>query len=407
MKIIYLTISLILLVLLNTTSYGFKNIQSAAVKINAPVVDYGYSTDNYSTMDNVCINPGTMSEDGSNRGFVDFVKYYDQTVIKRQVGLETPNGHVTSAYFSATPGGTFYLGLNSDSYDESIMYYTNIVFKSKDDWLPNRINDSYINQLGLSKWHEGPDAFMKTCGDEYINSVGYGATLYIGIQLHFHSIGDKQKFDGHFSSTFDDLKSMLTGLEQWSDRFGDNGEVNVIAYQKGGDPTALQKILGSSGTNTCEIKDTTHCVQIVSAVMNYISNTFPAQLKPSATGSIPDLAAPISVKILPYNALDPSIKLNSHLTSTIMTDRDNLGSKLDSENQHTLRAKYILSKLTPAEKDYQQQLEKYLQARENSIQQLQQAGNICFNAIGNCVVAADKTLHSLPVDDPSILNHPF
>ena len=376
------------------------------VKIN-PVVDKGYNSDSYSPTNTSCINPGQISEDGSNRGFVDFEKYYDQTVIKRQVGLETPDGHATSADFSVTPGGAFYQGLNSDSYDESIIYHTNMDFKSKDDWLPGRINDSYINQLGLSKWHEGPDAFSQTCGDEYIYSVGYGATLYVGIQLHFHSTGDKQKFDGHFSSTFDDLKSMLTGLEQWSDRFGDNGEVNVIAYQKGGDPTALQKILGSSGANTCEIKDTTHCTQIVSAIMSYISNTFPEQLKPSETGSIPDLAAPIDVKIMPYNALDPAINVKSHLTSTIITDRDNLAATLNSENQHVLRAKYILSQLTPAEKDYQQQLEAYLQARVNSIQQLQQAGQVCFNAIDSCAATADKTLHSLPQDDPSILDHPF
>ena len=149
------------------------------------------------------------------------------------------------------------------------------------------------------QWAKSPADFRQTCGDTYINAIHHGATLYVALQLHFNKKIDKTAFDEKFGVSFYNLIGFSAEIKKSLTTIHSKGNIHVMAYQLGGDPTQLSKLFGSGESPTidpspitqCSFDNMKSCNALLGNVLKYITTTYPAQLKLPADGSVPGLAA--------------------------------------------------------------------------------------------------------------------
>ena len=381
---------------------------------NDPELDVGYSHDSGDVEGLKCINPGAMVQAGSNVGMIDFERQYNLTQVKQQFDF-TEDDHVTLGLFTNDDAVTFVHYMENDALDETLIYRTNFVFKESTDPMPEKINGDYLNPIGEVHWKNNPADFRQFCGDSYIQGIHHGADLYIALQFHFNKEIDKQTFDAKYSSDFANLATFTKEIESTLTQINSKGNMHVMAYQVGGDPTQLSKLFGNgpsptiapSSVTQCSFDDLASCTQLLNNALNYISSDFPSQLRLPPDGSIPALAAQTGFESEPYIALNPAIKTNSALTPEIIAERDKLGIKLEAEEDHLQRAEFLVTMYTnPAYHTFVDALKAYIPLREDDISKLQAAGQNCFSNLSGCVTEGEKTLSQLHSDDVTTLTIP-
>lgn len=370
----------------------------------APALNYGYGADAQAPTNLYCINPGENTLVGSNEGMMELNQYYSYDKLKKQTNFDA-EGNINLEVFSASAQSAYYHSLEQDEYSETFIYRTDMKFMGLRDGIPGFVEGSYLNQIGKNVWSAGIDTFRQYCGNSYISTINYGGKLYITVELNFRNKAEKDSFNASLSGKVPLIAEVSVKFSQWEERTHAEGHFKVVAYQLGGDPTKLGRILEGAKTNICKFDNINDCRIVLNNAVDYASRDYPNQFGGIVPGEIPRAAGIIGVDTTPYFIFDPKIQIPTQVAQDIINMRNQLGHKLDSENLHNNRASYIktISNLNPG---YRELIHLYQRERENSVHKLKLAGKHCFENIPTCVEHGRQILDSLPVDDPSILNVP-
>ncbi len=133
-------------------------------------------------------------------------------------------------------------------------------------------NDASINKY-----------FGILCGDDYISAYQQGASLLMGLNIRFSSHFDKEQFSAHASASFGDLINASTQIQTMASQYNIHGTVIIEAYQKGGDPAQLSKILAKDKSGvyyalSCDLQHMGNCVKAANGLLTYAVDDFPQQV---------------------------------------------------------------------------------------------------------------------------------
>ncbi len=305
--------------------------------------------------------------------------------------------------------------MENDNLSESLIYRTYMKYKDKNA-IPQLINGTYLNADGRQQWNAGAAQFRQACGDYYVGQIHYGAYLYIVFQLHFTSAIDKQRFDAQFSVSYGDFASLEAKMSDWKNTEHLQGNIHIMAYQIGGDPSQLGTIFKSkqpwqpSSITQCSFNNMSACSQVMNGILTYISTTFSKQFSTmDAPNGIPMLAVPMGIEQQSYSNLNPKYKTQTRLTSAIRNARNSLGKMLEMTYDHLNRAKYVQQLITDEPfvyDNYKNTLKNYLKLLNNNVRLLQNSGKSFFNKLDTCLQIEKTTLVNLEPDDVRTLNVP-
>ena len=392
-----------------STCYALPHANEALLGVNplstpSPALDYGYGVDAQAPTNLYCINPGERTFVGSNEGMMELNQYFSYDKLKNQISFDT-EGKISLKIFTASAKTAYFHSLEQDEYSETFTYRTDMKFMSRRDGMPGFVEGSYLNHIGKNLWSAGVDTFRQYCGNSYISTVNYGGTLYVTVELNFRTKAEKDSFETSLEGKILEIAEVSAKFSYWEERTHAEGNFKVVAYQLGGDPTKLGRILDGAKTSICKFDNINDCRIVLNNAVDYASRDYPNQFGDIVPGETPRAAGVIGFETTPYFIFDPKIQIPSQVNQDIINMRNQLGYKLDSENLHNNRALYIktISNLNPA---YREQINLYQIERESSIHKLKSAGRQCFEDISTCVAHGQNVLASLPVDDPSILNVP-
>lgn len=81
------------------------------------------------------------------------------------------------------------------------------------------------------------------CGDHYITSYQQGALLTMGLNIKFSNSNAKKEFEEKAGATFGDIVRAAESIKSVVTEYQITGSVIIQAFQMGGEPSQLAKIL--------------------------------------------------------------------------------------------------------------------------------------------------------------------
>lgn len=125
--------------------------------------------------------------------------------------------------------------------------------------------------------------FGLICGDRFISSYKLGASLIFSIKLHFHSHFERDTFKAKIGVKFGPFNIVSKEIQKIAESLNTSGEVKIMAFQSGGNPAELSKLMnGSCGDKycaaSCSLIRITDCDNSINALFNYAISRFTNQV---------------------------------------------------------------------------------------------------------------------------------
>ena len=258
--------------------------RSNPYQLGDSLAGYGYSLDSQKIVDEQCYNATAGLPEGTNSvvslneatSFSDFESSFSYSV-KAGVSFGIFSASADARYMKKVSDKDFSLSLNYYSYSSgTVRVQTGI----GQDALTDAGKQEYSNNLTNPY-------FGVVCGDETVTSYQQGALLAMALKIEFQSHMDKEQFEASASAGLGSIFSASTSVQSITSHYKMNGRVSLIAYQQGGDPGQLAKILSKdSGGNyyisSCSITDMDACKNASSGLLDYASSDFPNQFSVSS-----------------------------------------------------------------------------------------------------------------------------
>ena len=267
-----------------------------------------------------------------------------------------------------------------------------------------------LNSIGTQAYESGPDPFRHTCGDSYTQQVFYGAGLFVAIKLNFSSVFDRTAFESSGSLKLSNIGSILSTVEARSKNKHINGNIEVIAYQRGGDPRRLSKVFsrddkGYHITN-CSMDNTSACNNILTGIMGYASDDFSNQVEFDGS-KVSGHAYVVRRDIKPYDQLGLAVG-PSVVNEEVIGARKRLGElyvRFRGQEEFTRQLLFskISSFLTYTAKNDLQTEQRALQENIRLLSSPNYGVINCYNEPARCPQTEQKLLATLaPVNDSVI-----
>jgi hypothetical protein len=267
-----------------------------------------------------------------------------------------------------------------------------------------------------------PCQFKQIFGDSFVFQTQRGASVYVAINVSFsssvHLDEYKQNMDASLEGKFDGLtKTVCTvcgaipikipafnfkaTLEQATGKTSkstvEDGKIDVVAMQIGGDASRLGQIFGTGqdvALASCSLSALDNCDKAFNNVLAYLAQ------EEFATG-VKNYPTVLSYLSRPYWEVDPSIQLVKEVTPAIQSARDQLAQKLlNRETDLSTLKDMLASPLTVAHRQVLTTLQSQL---GQDIQKLTATGFTCFSDLASCESESTQVLGNLTVYDKAVL----
>jgi hypothetical protein len=324
------------------------------VNIGNRMLGTGYYSAKQTFSGDCVATAGSTILQGGDKAASDLKLVTEKSHILNSLGLNTG----FSARYGAAKisnSSTFLQSTESDDYSITYTFISPIIAKS-------RIYDTSTGRPDIvSKFQNtlqhDPANFLKSCGDEYISEVKYGATLAANVRISFNSKKAKEDFSNKFkvSGKTADFSFELTKAH---DESHINSEITVTLFQSGGNVTQLNRALvpkaqstvegdgkvqvqGNSGVAivSCSMGDFASCSKVIERVIEYSGEDFSNQLKTNdkETGSL----AVIGYRTSPYSDLGV-YDYSSPVSKRMLAARESLDKYYDDVYSLYSRSKNFL-----------------------------------------------------------------
>lgn len=243
--------------------------------------------------------------------------------------------------------------------------------------------------------------FREICGDQFVYQIERGASLYVNLQFQFSSEYHKQQFDVSAKAGIETTVggcgkipfsgSIEASVKYLTESTRKDGVMRITALQIGGSVEQLARILGSTGdipSMSCSLDNLTACTQALDKIAGYAASTdFSTGVRQYPTN--------LKYHYGNYWEVSPTApRLNVDVTPEIETARADLAIAYANRLSDVDKIAALLKTYTLSS-DHKQQLTTLQTALAVDITQLQDAANVCFGDLANCLAKKCQVFNSL------------
>lgn len=314
----------------STPPYKQKPLKDSVI-----VLGQGYINDKQQASTWDCFR-GNITSAGGGSSIINFDNAVSFSEIQETFQIDI-TAKVGIGPFSASEKATYLRAIQEDHYSQSFYYYAKVTLPTQ-VWHPGGYGIEMLNDVGKGIYQSGAIAFRLNCGDAVINQVQEGASLYAAMKISFSSYTDKQTFQAQAGGSFGSIVDVSVSIQDIVNQYKLNGDVEVTAYQQGGDPSQLPKVFekGEGGyyVTSCTLADLADCKNTINGILDYAVNNFPTQLN-GTTGELLNYV----MGSLEYMGLTIG---NSTITPAIETARETLGETYFNQIAQSIFINHLL-----------------------------------------------------------------
>ncbi|OUD15039.1 LamG-like jellyroll fold domain-containing protein [Thioflexithrix psekupsensis] len=380
---------------------------------NVPFIGGGYDSDRDKFMPMACAIGNKVHEPGAAEAKIELRLETDLNKILYEMN-RSKNTKVGISKLSFSSSRSYTQRIKSNTYGQAFT----LVFDAKTGH--SRFDLDRNDPLSGVAHRVKHDAceFKKICGDHFVFQTEEGVKLFVTIQAKFSDLEVYEEYKKSssaslelaISKTFDICNScgekvpLKLGVK-FSGEFGSalsrtseiaiqNGSIEVIAHQIGGDVAQLGKIFGNDGALvSCPMSNPTACLKVVDNVLTYISS-------PEFIAGVKNQPGVLNYSKRHYREIDPDVpNLPVETTPEIENARDLLAAQFEQRTADIERVRETLS--LPLSNARAKQLEQLLEVLNSEMQGLYRTGRLCFSDLVNCSNKAAETILSLTAYDRS------
>ncbi|KAK9501773.1 hypothetical protein O3M35_012444 [Rhynocoris fuscipes] len=402
----------------NTEWNTLKNVRKAVAPVirlfssGNIVVGAGYSSDSQQMAPQICYN-ATISSTSEPQGFMQLDTAISFTRLENILGVSVGLGGLFEM-FAAGAELDYIRSVEDKDYSLSLNYLqysvSNVAVQL------GGYGEDALTDLGKAFYKDGKNPYFGLiCGDNYISSYQKGALLIMGLNIKFVSSIVKNEFIQTAGVTFGNIISATESIKTVASKYKIIGSIIIQAFQIGGDPSRLSKVLEKDTSGkyyilTCSLTAIDNCVKAASGLLDYAKNDFSTQI---SLPQKPDVFTPLGVAFsqfipIEHIGLTPPVSL---VTLEVRQYRDELSNKL-KENEYYLEKIYpFLNQGYPVELDitFMKNINLLLSKANSNINLLMQDHNgaaDCFNLPDKCKIIKsriDSQLQTITKDDLKFL----
>lgn len=364
----------------------------------------GFSSDTQQTAPELCYNatisslskPTSTIDLGASQSFYDI-----QNTIKESITAKGGFG-----MFSASASASYLRSIEDKYYSLSLSYHA--IYHSTTNVQLGGYGQNVLTDFGKEIYNDGNNPYFGlVCGDQYTKSFEQGALLLLSINLEFKNNVQKEEFNAHAGASFGNVFSASGDIQKVASQYSIDGLVSMQAYQIGGYPSQLSKILNKDGNGdyyvlTCSLQNMDNCINAASGMLDYAVDNFPNQISfQNNTGLTPLGIGWASYQPIYYVGLTPP---QSFVTPQVEESREILADNF-VQMQYYLQRFENLQEGYPVLWNTASDLYKSInklhdRARDNldellNIENPSQGSLGCYNTPDQCVTIKDNILANL------------
>ncbi|XP_043472600.1 uncharacterized protein LOC122505183 isoform X2 [Leptopilina heterotoma] len=292
----------------------------------------GYSSDMQQIVAQLCYN-ATISSTTDQQTYIQLNTALTYSELESKLGISI-SASGKYAMFSAEAKANYMRSIQDKDYSTSLNYFeysTNNVAVQLAGYGTNALTES-----GKDIYKDGKNKFFGlVCGDHYITSYQQGALLTMGLNIRFTSSNAKQKFEARISAKFGNIASAAGSIEAIASKHKITGSVIIQAFQMGGEPSQLSKILNKDNEGqyyalTCSLLTMTNCISAASGLLDYARDEFTKQFSFQTNTGL----TPLGIAFTQYNPIEYiGLSSDSLVTQEVINIRNELSSKV-KENEY-------------------------------------------------------------------------
>jgi len=206
----------------------------------------GYESETETTKSK-CIS-GPVTQQGAQTSNVTYSQDLDFSSLTKIYTGGAKVG-VKLAIFNVNGAADFASKEAVDEYSSSISILNEIKYKKDAINYPYLTSTSFIYENGKVL-----DTVRTECGDEYVQAVEAGGSLFVNAKFNFKTKEDKLEFKGNASVSLANVGEIGGQISHLSESIKKNSKVTITARQIGGDGSKLSSILSTS-ILTCSLAD--------------------------------------------------------------------------------------------------------------------------------------------------------
>jgi hypothetical protein len=311
---------------------GLKTIPTA-------VIGGGFLTDTQTPMVEPCLNVTATNiiYNSNAKSVINFGNAQTFSQVQAVLGIEL-GINFNIGLFSYELSAIYARAIQDTLYTQTF-YFVELIELPTQVFVPTSYGINALNSYGWTNYNEGMANFRSVCGDQFIWQIHNGAGLFVAFQIIFNTFQDKQIFAANSNSEIlGGLFDTSSYVENIVTKYRLSGNVNLIAYQAGGNPSELAEILTQDANGyyitQCALTNLPACQQVVEGIMSYSANSFANQVN-ITEGGVPENAAPLGYTYLPYTilGLNPS--------ETILNEEINEARTWLADTYNTLQSQLV------------------------------------------------------------------
>lgn len=350
---------------------------------------------------------GTMDYVGASSASLSMDVLYNYQDFLQQLNFYVDSSF-TGLGFQARVADNYSHMLEDTAYTQTFIYRATVFLKNR-HFVPPK-NKSPLTWIG-QQYAQDPVSFRANCGDKFISEQKIGGVLYVAVKFKFHTAKEKSNFNLSVSTKVGSLIKLNVSLYKGTSLLGRDSSIAVSAFQIGGDPTKLGKILGAkSGAITvpvlnCRLDNLNACHETINQIVEYATASnpgdFPTQFKIDDQQS---LVGPGVIKNILQNVTTVApVKIGPSLaTQAIIDARTKLSKLYQTALIETNEVNNLLANHVPLSFDYAQKLTTMKKNINHNDTVLRDAGGICYTGnLSHCLVQAAAAENQLLLIDIS------
>ncbi len=366
----------------------------------------GWSTDNDVPVGQ-CLS-GTMDYIGTPSGSVSMDTAYTYDDVMDQLDYKGDGGFSLPGFEGEVAVNYAHL-LKDTDYSQTFVYRATIFLKSRHFVASNQ--QSPLTWIG-QQYVQDPVNFRAYCGDKFVTEQQIGGVLYAAVTFRFMTKDEKSAFNSSLKINLGSLARLNENLSTAVSAVHQSGAISVTAFQIGGDPTKLGRILGVKPGSTeapllsCGLSDLAACRKTISEILAYAASpeegNFSTQFKED------NLASPIGPGVIHnvfqnYATIVPVKMGPSLVTQDILDARARVSQKYEKSLEAENEVSSILNRDQPLSPDYGDQLNRLQSNVASNNALLRRAGTLCYDGdMSQCISGEALTNNKLlPIDASS------
>jgi hypothetical protein len=329
---------------------------------------------------------------GHQTGSVVWSQAMDSASTKESLGFGV-KARAKYGMISASAAADFATATSSDQYSESATYRAD--FRPKSIQLQRKVFTEQANRKKRSA-----SAFREMCGDEYVEQVSLGGSLYVNLKIQFGTREEREAFSSQVKVS-GPIGSVSASLKKASEKLSKSGFISIRLLQIGGDVEQLATIFrqtvptGSGNVAptlssplalvNCSMDQLESCTAVLESAIRYASEDFPSQI----TRNIEQVYSPGGPAFIHYVtkpwATAGVIMPNPIASQATVFAQQRLSDLFEREDTVMARIRSLdlaRIRLSPAQREKLNRAERTVNA---NVHLIKEAANECYDDESTCV----------------------